>query len=644
MEVRVRESGPRRRRSARRRACRDLHLSAHGTNVRAVLDSLDAAAVRRWCAVALVALRRHQVEIDELNVYPVPDGDTGTNLVLTVSSAWRALAAEPEELAATSVGSELEPEGEIARLGRVLRCMARGALLGARGNSGVITSQILRGIADAMAVAPAARGRAVAEALTAAARAGYAAVAEPVEGTVLTVASAAALAATAADTDDLATVVRAAARGAAEGLAATPDLLPVLAHNGVVDAGGRGLVVLLDALVEVVTGQAPATAPLARVARDPRLLTMARETGSAEYEYEVQYLLDAAEAEVAGLRAGLAGLGDSLVIIGTGAGADDLAQWPTWNVHVHVNDVGAAIEAGVRAGRPYRISVTRFADQIAARPADRASPTNASPYRANPDHVYPIGANPDGANPDGASPDSANPVGLLTALAGARALGEETQGGVVVVAGPGLAEIFAAEGAVVVAGGPTNNPSTAEILAAIHATGATQVVLLPNDSNVRAVASAAAEEARSAGIRVGVVPTRSPVQALAAMAVRDASRRFHDDVIAMAEAAGACRWAELTTAVREALTVAGRCLAGDVLALVEGEVNLIGQDLYETAVNLLDRMLAAGGEMVTLITGAEAAADLGDRLAAHIAQAWPFVEAHVYHGGQPHYPLLVGVE
>src|SRR5262249_40954451 len=159
-------------------------------------------------------------------------------------------------------------------------CMARGALLGARGSSGVIISQLLRGIADALATVPAARGRAVADALTAAAKAGYAAVADPVEGTVLTVATAAAAEAIAVDSDDLATVVKAASGAAARALARTPEQLPILAQAGVVDAGGRGLVVLLDALVEVVTGQAPATAPLASVARDPSLLTVTRETGS----------------------------------------------------------------------------------------------------------------------------------------------------------------------------------------------------------------------------------------------------------------------------------------------------------------------------------------------------------------------------
>jgi DAK2 domain fusion protein YloV len=587
-----------------------------------VLDSLDAAAVRSWCAAGLEALRRHQAEIDELNVFPVPDGDTGTNLVLTVGSAWQALAAEPEALD--------PPETDVARLTRILRCMARGALLGARGNSGVIVSQLLRGIADALAGTPArvvaegpaeqprelaegpseqprelaerpsgqaARGRALAEALTAAAKAAYAAVADPVEGTVLSVATGAALAAVAADSDDLGTVVRAAATGAAEALARTPQQLPALARAGVVDAGGRGLVVLLDALVEVVTGHAPqpaaaameATAAVGVVVRDPAGLTGLRESGSDQFAYEVQYLLDATAEAVEALKARLAGLGDSLVVVG-GSDQDD----SVWNVHVHVNDVGAAIEAGVEAGRPYRISVTRFADQTQA------------------------------------------PIQVLSDV--------DARGLVVVAGGAGLGALFAAEGAVVVDGGPTSNPSTSELLAAVRATGAGRVVLLPNDSNVHAVASAAAAEARNEGIRVGVVPTRSPVQALAAIAVRDTSRRFNDDLIAMAEAVGACRYAEVTIAVRAALTMAGRCEPGDVLALVEGEVNLIGRDLGQVCRTVLDRMLGGGGELVTLLLGEDAPDGLGAELAEHIAAAWPFADVQVYEGGQPNYPLLIGVE
>jgi DAK2 domain fusion protein YloV len=415
---------------------------------------------------------------------------------------------------------------------------------------------------------------------------------------VLSVATAAAEAARSADTDDLATVVRAAASGAAEALARTPEQLPVLARAGVVDAGGRGLVVLLDALVEVVTGQAPAATPLAAVARDPHLLTVAREAGSTAFGYEVQYLLDAHMDAVDELKRALGALGDSLVVVGAGTTEADGPE--TWNVHVHVNDVGAAIEAGVRAGRPHRIAVTRFADQMEPGP-------------------MPVAAVDAPINP------------------AARAV-------VVVAGGPGLARIFAGEGAVVVDGGPTNNPSTGELLAAIRATRAGHVAVLPNDTTIASVATAAADEARTAGIKVAVIPTRSPVQGLAALAVRDPARRFGDDTIAMAEAAGACRYAEVTIATREALTMAGRCQAGDVLALIEGEVHLIGQDLGLTGRTLLDRMLAAGGELVTLVLGADAPDELGEQLMAHLSQRWPFTESTVYRGDQPHYPLLVGVE
>jgi DAK2 domain fusion protein YloV len=541
-----------------------------------VLARLDAGAVRRWCTLGLAALRRHQHEIDELNVYPVPDGDTGTNLVLTLGSAYQAL--DPE--------NPSEPE-EGGRPGALLRRMARGALLGARGNSGVIVAQLLRGIADGLEPSPVAGGRALADALTAAAKAAYDAVADPVEGTVLTVASAAALAATAADTDDLAEVIRAATHAAGVALARTPDQLPALARAGVVDAGGRGLVVLLEALVEVVTGEAPPPPAPMRSARAARAVP--REAGSAEYAYEVQYLLDAEAHAVERLKVTLAALGDSLAVVGTGGDP------PVWNVHVHVNDVGAAIEAGVEAGRPHRLAVTRFADQVAPAPA-------------------------------------------------ALERDDQVRAVVVVAAGPGLAELFTAEGAMVVHGGPSSSPSTADVLAAILGTGAGQVAVLPNDANLHAVAAAAAQEARAGGAQIGVVPTRSPVQALAAIAVRDASRYFHDDVIAMAEAAGACRYAEVTVATREALTVAGRCRAGDVLALVEGEVNLIGSDLTETSRQLVDRMLAGGGELVTLILGADAPGDLADVLTRHLAATWPFVEVQTYRGGQPYYPLLVGIE
>jgi len=214
------------------------------------------------------------------------------------------------------------------------------------------------------------------------------------------------------------------------------------------------------------------------------------------------------------------------------------------------------------------------------------------------------------------------------------------RGAVVVAAGDGLTALFEAEGATVVG----RNPSTREMLAAIEASGAGCVVLLPNDANTHAVASSTAREAEAAGFRVSVVPTRSPVQALAALAVRDPVRAFEDDVIAMAEAAGACRYGEVCTAQRDSLTVAGPCRAGDLLGLVDGEVHVIGTDLTEVSRRLLDRMLGGGGELATLVLGADAPPALDEALRSHAGQAWPFVELQSYAGGQPRYHLLVGVE
>jgi DAK2 domain fusion protein YloV len=536
-----------------------------------VLETLDAAAVSRWCGGGLAALRAHQHEIDELNVYPVPDGDTGTNLVLTLTSALEALEAVESP----------EPEGH--PLGRAMRRMARGALLGARGNSGVIVSQILRGMADTLTGAVAVRGSELARALRTASEAAYSAVARPVEGTVLSVVKAAADGAGRIASDDLVAVARAAARSASEALARTPQQLPVLAAAGVVDAGGQGLCLLLDALVEALGSDVP-------IAEVPPAVVKSETSGMAATAlpsspgYEVQYLLDAAPDRIDPLRSQLDRLGNSLVIAGDA---------PTWSVHVHVDDVGAAIEAGIEAGRLHRISVTRLEEHV-------------HPHRRFDD-------------------PPAHPTG---------------RGAVLVATGDGLTALFTSEGATVV----DRNPSTAEMLAAIRSTGAGHVVLLPNDANTHAVAVTAAREAALAGIRVSVVPTRSPVQSLAALAVRDPQRDFADDVIAMAEAAGACRSGEVCTASREALTVAGRCRPGDLLGLVDGEVNVIGADVEEVCRRLLDRMLGGGGELVTFVLGADAPPELEETLRAHVSQSWPFVEVQCYAGGQPRYHLLVGVE
>jgi hypothetical protein len=540
-----------------------------------VLQALDEAAVGRWCRTAVEALSEARGRLDAMNVFPVPDGDTGTNLLLTAQAA---LAALEREGARTT-----EPAWSV---------LSRGAVLGARGNSGTILAQLLRGLADQLAGQPPADGPALAGALLKAADTAYTAVADPEEGTFLTVARGGAETATACVAEgrtSLADVVTAAADGARTALEGTTDQLAALREAGVVDAGGAGLCAVLDALVTTVTGVEPARPPLASRREaghlhahraDPRHVPHQPPPGPGS---EVQYLLaDADEESVARLHTRLAALGDSLVVVGV-----DTPTGREWNVHVHVSDVGAAIEAGIEAGRPHRISVEPLA-----------------------------------------------PVPPPEPEAGSRAL-------VAVVSSDGLADLFAEAGVRVVTCGP-DGVTEDDVLDEILASAAYEVAVLPNDADLIPVASRAAARARELGRDVGVVPTRAPVQGLAACAVGDPGRRFGDDVVAMAEAAAATRWAEVTHAEQEALTSAGRCQPGDALGSAEGDVLVIGQDLAEVARDLLDRLLSAGGEMATLVVGEDE--ELGDAVCRHLSSRHPTIEVVRYGGGPAGIPLQVGVE
>ncbi|MFJ4857678.1 DAK2 domain-containing protein [Streptomyces sp. NPDC088730] len=542
-------------------------------------DDLDAVAVRTWCSLALDALGREREAIDAINVYPVADGDTGTNLYLTAESAAAAVEAV---FAAHETGTSAPSTAD------AVRAMAHGALLGARGNSGTILAQLLRGMAGVLAEEPGVPAGAdrLRLALTRAAASAREAVAHPVEGTVLTVATAAAEAAgrTGAGAGAGA-VARAAYEGARTALEATPGQLAVLGRAGVVDAGGRGLVAVLGALVEAVSGRAPErpyempAAPVPFAAADGCPAADDPPGGPA---FEVIYLLEAGDEAVRRLRTRLDALGDSLVVVG----GDGL-----WNVHVHVDDAGAAVEAGVEAGRPYRIRITHFAaDRLHARPepAQRAV--------------------------------------------------------VVVVPGDGLGGLCAEAGATTVLARPGEPPASGELVDAIRRAHAREVVLLPNDADLRHTAAAAAEQARAEGIRVALIPTRAAVQGIAALAVHEADRSFDEDVVAMTAAAGATRYAELAVAERQSWTMAGICQAGDILGLVDGDVAVIGQDVQQTARSVLDRMLAAGGELVTLVLGEDAPDALAATLEEHVREGYLAVDTVVYRGGHQCAPLLIGVE
>ncbi|WP_030164388.1 DAK2 domain-containing protein [Spirillospora albida] len=524
---------------------------------------LDEAAVREWCGLAGEALGRTRTEIDALNVFPVPDGDTGTNLHLTV-------------LAARDAAGSLPAGAGTAETWRALR---QGALLGARGNSGVILSQVLRGLSEVLGPLEATPdGTAFAAALEHASRLARAAVEHPVEGTMLSVLDAAAGAAGDASGTGLPGAARAAADGARRALRRTTAQLEVLERSGVVDAGAAGLCVVLDALAAVITGEYPERYEIPARAAGQRAEQRPEPPGPG---YEVMYLLDAPDGAVPPLREVLDRLGDSLVVVG----GDGL-----WNVHVHVDDAGAAIEAGMAAGRPHRVRVTYLHAEAHGRPV---------PHRG-------------------------------------RAV-------VAVTAADGLAALFEECGARVVRRGPGEVPPLAVLAEAILAAG-DEVAVLPNEPEVLALAEAAAERARDGGARIAVVPTKAAVQGMAALAVHDPVRRFDDDVIEMTRAAGATRFGHLEIAAEEAVTTVGLCQPGDVLGLIEGDVAMIGKDLAGVARHVLYRMLSGGGELVTLIAGVHAAPGLAEDLEARVRERRPDVEVGVYAGGQERFPLLIGVE
>jgi len=539
-----------------------------------VHSTFDLDTLMKFVELATSALADAREEIDALNVYPVPDGDTGTNMFLTVSAGRDAM------LAATA-----DPDVDLAG---ALAALARGTLLGARGNSGVILSQMLGALAERMVLAGPddKASQVIAEALREATDASYTAVGTPVEGTILTVARAASDAALEAAPDKrLGQTMSAAAEAARVALARTPEQLPVLAEAGVVDAGGRGLSVILDAAETALTGRRRVTPGAGLGVRQIPVPLPANDLTPDGPAYEVMYLLDADDEKIPQLRRALAPLGDSLVVVG-GHGL--------WNVHVHVDDVGAALEAGIQAGRPHRVAVTHFAEQVTAARQK------------------------------------------LTTRTGRKV--------VAVTAGPGLAALFREAGAVVVHGGPGQRPSTGMLLEAIEGCGAAEVVVLPNDPDSVRTAEIAARTAEESGeVRVAVIPTHAQVQGLAAVAVHEPGRSFDQDVLHMTATASHARHGAVTVAARQAITMAGPCEPGDILGVIEGDFAVVGADLYVVAAEVIDRLVGGGGDLVTLV-GGDGGDDLAERCAGYVEEQHPTVDVVVYDGGQERYPLLVAVE
>ncbi len=581
--------------------------------------SLSAGDLARVVRVYGDALKQHRPALNRLNVYPVPDGDTGTNMALTVE----AVNKELDEAQAGAGDRELDIE-------EVTAALSHGSLMGARGNSGVILSQVLRGMATALRDAGSRPGDAgrigpgdLADAFSRASDSAYVAVSNPVEGTILTVARAAARGAEEAlggdgtgDQDEgpgVTDVLQGARSSAAQALAGTTDQLPALRAAGVVDAGGAGLVLLLDSFLQVVDGReieappAPAgqrgVLPADREGHAGAGAPMTGEgpAGSGDVgdlRYEVMFFLEAPDEALPAFRDVWEGVGGSIVIVG----GDGL-----YNCHIHTDDVGAAIEAAIEIGRPRQIRVSDLYDQVEEERWVR-----------------------DAAAAGGQQETPPEPVTCAV---------------VAVAAGEGVKRIFRSLGArQIVAGGQSANPSTAEILDAIAAAPADEVIVLPNNPNVVAVAEQAAANSPK---KVRVVPTAGTQEGFAALLAYDPEAHVATNAETMAAAAARVVPGEVVQASRDAISEAGPVKTGDWLGLSRGAIVAVSPQpasVADAAVALLGTLIDEDHEIVTIIEGEGARAADTRRIVEWISEHHPAVSAEVHHGGQPLYPYLFSIE
>ncbi|HJL98226.1 MAG: DAK2 domain-containing protein [Acidimicrobiales bacterium] len=525
------------------------------------------------------ALEAHKEFVNRLNVYPVPDGDTGTNMFLTVGSVL-------EEMEAVDFDDREA----------VCAALSHGSLMGARGNSGVILSQVLRGMSNCFAQADEIDGDVLASALTEASVAADGAVMKPVEGTILTVVREVARAARdAAETSAILQVVEDALAEGEAALERTPEQLSVLREAGVVDAGGAGFLLLLHAILHVLDGRdLPAAENSTEIAH--ATVGVNQQEGISELRYEVMYLLNAPDEAIEGFKNVWAGLGDSIVVVG----GDGL-----WNCHIHTDAIGPAIEAGIEVGRPQRIRVTDLAEEVMEERWVREAAASGK------------------ADDLAVSPEVPCAV-------------------VAVSPAPGIGRIFHSLGVQeLVLGGQSMNPSTSELLEAVERAPAEQIVILPNNSNIVAVARTVDDETAKT---VVVVPTTSVPEGFASLLGYDPQTTATENAETMLEIASGVDVGEVTQAVRSSSTPVGEVGEGDWIGLDRNGVCAMGTTLVEAATNLLNQLIGEESEILSLIVG-EGASDADTRaITEWVTENRPTVETEIHNGGQSHYPFFFGVE
>ena len=585
----------------------------------------DGAALLAAFRAAVDNLAEHVDEVNALNVFPVPDGDTGTNMLATV----RAALAEAEAMA--------DPSAD-----RIAQAISFGALMGARGNSGVISSQIFRGMADALGGKHHFNGTDLASALTQGTATAYKAVVKPVEGTILTVVREAAAAAVVASGEggDLEDVLTAAVEGARESVARTPLLLPILRDAGVVDAGGQGLYRLLQGTLQYLVSRSPAVTP----ARSTAAVRVSPPEAGADdgFGYETMFLLRSRgkPLDIDRLRGAFEKMGDSVLVAG-----DSRAV----KVHVHSQRPDHVIALGLSMGSLTRITVENLDAQSSEVREKKAAEVVDAPierhlrgahhdgrphvdmetYGAEVEHVS------TGSSSNGSSGSNGSAAPVPPAAAVPLAI-------VAVAAGDGLARIFDSYGvAAVVNGGQGNNPSTGELLDAVEKIAADEILLLPNNSNVVLAARQASEMATR---RVRVVPTRNAAEGFAALLALDSDRDATANAEVMTLAGRAVQTLQVTEAVRDATIGDRKVKAGQTIVLDPDDGLLaVNNDRMKAVLAALDA-LEPGFELITIYYGNGADSTEADDVARGVREWRAGVEVEVIDGGQPHYRYLIAAE
>lgn len=557
------------------------------------LDRLDGRVFKGMIWAAYVWLERHKETVNALNVFPVPDGDTGTNMYLTMRSAWKEIDASDDD-----------------DISHIAQAVAQGALMGARGNSGVILSQILRGLAHSFRQKANISAEDLVTGLRRASDTAYKGVVKPVEGTILTVIRESANAAQrAAAVDlDLKFVLDKVVQAAQEAVERTPLLLPVLAKAGVVDSGGKGLFYILEGMLrglrgEELTENGPGEQPAkdqAGAALDPFNLPPIR------FGFDVQFLIWGTNLDVDAIRKRIQEIGDYPLI----EGSSTLVK-----IHVHVFDPSVPLAYGVSQGFITDVVVENMDAMAAAGGAaeDVKDELSTAPKRPLVDLVEPL----------------------------------EGVGVIAVAPGPGLREVFESLGVgAVVSGGQTMNPSTQELLEAIEALPSDEVILLPNNGNIILAAQQARQLAaeRLPHKRVAVVPSRTVPQGISALLAFNLQADIEENAEAMTRALASIDTGEVTVAVRDASIDGVDVSAGDVIGLLNGALATKGKTSDEVALLLLVQMNAQETEIITVYYGESAPAEAAEALGEEIRSTYPDQDVEVISGGQPHYHYIISAE